>query len=63
MQFDIVKRFGVQVVECAEVLPRPVFYDAKHRLAFVSAGLDDPARQDAADWLLSEALRSPALQS
>lgn len=60
MQFDLVKRFGVTVVEVEEPLPRAVLYVREHNVAFVSGGLDDAGRQAAADWLLSAALCPPA---
>jgi len=52
--FDLVRRFGICIVEVPD-LPRAVIYLHRYDLALVNADLDPQTRAVAANWLLSEA--------
>ena len=49
--FDLVRRFGVRVVEVTD-LPDPILYLPEQHMALVDADLTDEARATASDWLL-----------
>ena len=57
MQFDLVKRLGVTVLEVPG-LDVDVAYVARHNVALIRCGLDPCARQKAADWVLEEATQA-----
>lgn len=58
MEFDLVRRIGVLVVEVPG-LDVDVAYVSRHHVAMVNADLTHIAREHAADWVLAEATRDP----
>ena len=58
MEFDTLKRLGVEVVEVRELCV-PGAYIAPLNLAVVRAGMTHEAREYCAGYLLSEAFRAP----
>lgn len=54
MQFDLVRRLGITVVEVPE-LDVDVAYVPRHHVALVCMGLPPIAREKAADWILTAA--------
>ena len=59
MEFDLVKRLGVKIVEVDD-LDVDVAYVPRHGVALLKAGLSDYELAKAADWILEEATRPPA---
>lgn len=53
MEFDLVRRMGVRIIEDPE-LDVDICYVEDRHLAIVRGGLDLTTRQQAADWLLAE---------
>jgi len=55
--FDLVRRFGIRVVEVTD-LPDPILYLPEQHMALVDTDLTDEARAAASDWLLSALVAS-----
>ena len=58
--FDLVRRFGVRVVEVPD-LDDDVIFVHDHDLALVRAELDEEGRRWVSDWLLAETLAEQTL--
>lgn len=62
MEFDLVRRIGIKVVE-VDGLDVCVAYVPERHVALVRTGLEAIARTQAADWLLAEATRESWIDS